>query len=164
MMHSSGFPKYRTRMAVFAIVMGTLTLSGCTHLLSRHVEWQTVEPDNYPVLTAVGYAPVESQRGDSDSVRTLMAIKASKLDAYRELAEQVYGQRIEGSQSLSRMVLDDESLKASVEGVIRGARVVKTYPVGEDTYATELELDMKQVYDIYLTTAKPRRVKDVKYY
>lgn len=133
-------------------------------MLSRHVEWQTVEPESYPVLTAVGYAPIESQRGGSDSVRTLMAIKASKLDAYRELAEQVYGQRIEGSQSLSRMVLGDESLKASVEGVIRGARVVKTYPVGEDTYATELELDMKRVYDIYLTTAKPRQVRDVKYY
>lgn len=139
-------------------------MSGCTHLLSRHVEWQTVEPDSYPVLNAVGYAPIASQQGKSDSVRALMAMKASKLDAYRELAEQVYGQRIEGRQSLSHMVMKDETLKASVEGVIRGARVVKTYPVGEDTYATELELDMKQVYDIYLTTAKPRRVKDVKYY
>lgn len=164
MMKRSRLSKYRAFASLCSVVLVTLTLSGCTHLLSRHVEWQTVEPDSYPVLTAVGYAPIESQRGNNDSVRTLMAIKASKLDAYRELAEQVYGQRIEGRQSLSRMVLDNASLKASVEGVIRGARVVKTYPVGEDTYATELELDMKQVYDIYLTTAKPRRVKDVKYY
>ncbi|GGW73333.1 hypothetical protein GCM10007391_01180 [Alteromonas halophila] len=123
-----------------------------------------MEPESYPVLNAVGYAPIASQQGSSDSVKTIMAMKASKLDAYRELAEQVYGQRIEGQQSLSAMVVKDESLKASVEGVIRGARVIKTYPVGEDTYATELELDMQRVYDLYLTTAKPRRVKDVKYY
>jgi hypothetical protein len=42
--------------------------------------------------------------------------------------------------------------------------VIKSYPVGNDTYATELELDFARVYDIYLSTAKPQRVKSVKYY
>jgi hypothetical protein len=55
-------------------------------------------------------------------------------------------------------------LKSSVEGVIRGARVTKSYPVGEDTYATELELDMSRVYDIYLSTAKPKKIRKVTYY
>ena len=93
-----------------------------------------------------------------------MAMKASKLDAYRELAEQVYGQRINGQQSLANMVINNAQLQASVEGVIRGAKVVKAYPVGEDTYATELELDMEQVYNIYLSTARPQRLKNVRYY
>jgi hypothetical protein len=93
-----------------------------------------------------------------------MAIKASKLDAYRELTEQVYGQRLEGDQSLANLVITDTELKSSVEGVIRGARVIKSYPVGDDTYATELELDFARVYDIYLSTAKPQRVKSVKYH
>ncbi len=147
-----------------ALVMCSLmTLFSCG-VIDKHVEWETVEPDSYPVLTAIGYAPIESQQGSNANVKRLMAMKASKLEAYRELAEQVYGQRIEGSQSLSSLVVDSESLRASVDGVIRGAKIVKTYPVGEDTYVTELSLDMKRVYDIYLTTAKPRRVKDVKYY
>ncbi|MCZ8527901.1 LPP20 family lipoprotein [Alteromonas sp. PRIM-21] len=140
-----------------------ISLSGCG-IIDKHVEWETVEPETYPVLKAVGYAPISSQKGESDSMKLIMAMKASKLDAYRELTEQVYGQKIEGSQSVSRLVVDSETLRASVEGVIRGAEVVKTYPVGEDTYVTELSLDMQQVYDIYLSTAKPRRVKDVKYY
>jgi len=140
-----------------------LSISGCG-IIDKHVEWETVEPESYPVLKAIGYAPISSQRGESDSMKLIMAMKASKLDAYRELTEQVYGQKIEGSQSVSHLVVESESLRASVEGVIRGAEVVKTYPVGEDTYVTELSLDMQQVYDIYLSTAKPRRVKDVKYY
>lgn len=140
-----------------------ISLSGCG-IIDKHVEWETVEPETYPVLKAVGYAPISSQKGESDSMKLIMAMKASKLDAYRELTEQVYGQKIEGSQSVSRLVVDSETLRASVEGVIRGAEVVKTYPVGADTYVTELSLDMQQVYDIYLSTAKPRRVKDVKYY
>ena len=140
-----------------------ISLSGCG-IIDKHVEWETVEPETYPVLKAVGYAPISSQKGESDSMKLIMAMKASKLDAYRELTEQVYGQKNEGSQSVSRLVVDSETLRASVEGIIRGAEVVKTYPVGEDTYVTELSLDMQQVYDIYLSTAKPRRVKDVKYY
>ena len=140
-----------------------ISLSSCG-IIDKHVEWETVEPETYPVLKAVGYAPISSQNGESDSMKLIMAMKASKLDAYRELTEQVYGQKIEGRQSVSGLIVDSETLRASVEGVIRGAEVVKTYPVGDDTYVTELSLDMKQVYDIYLSTAKPRRVKDVKYY
>lgn len=138
--------------------------SGCTSLFDKHVEWETVEPASYPVLKAVGYAPVNAQSGATDTERTLMAMRASKLDAYRELTEQVYGQRISGEQSVANMVVANSQLKSSVEGVIRGAKVVKAYPVGEDTYVTELELDMQRVYDIYLTTAKPKRVRDVTYY
>ncbi|AXT37711.1 flagellar biosynthesis protein FlgP [Alteromonas sp. BL110] len=152
--------KLLLRSSMFGLA---ISLSSCG-IIDKHVEWETVEPETYPVLKAVGYAPISSQKGESDSMKLIMAMKASKLDAYRELTEQVYGQKIEGSQSVSRLVVDSETLRASVEGVIRGAEVVKTYPVGEDTYVTELSLDMQQVYDIYLSTAKPRRVKDVKYY
>ncbi len=139
-------------------------MSACSTFFDKQVEWETVEPEHYPTLTAVGYAPIAAQLGESDSMREIMAMKASKLDAYKELAEQVYGQRINGDESLANLVLSNSQLKASVEGVIRGAKVIKTYPVGEDTYATELELDMQRVYEIYLTTAKPQRIKQIKYY
>ena len=152
--------KLLLRSSIFGLA---ISLSGCG-IIDKHVEWETVEPETYPVLKAVGYAPISSQNGESDSMKLIMAMKASKLDAYRELTEQVYGQKIEGSQSVSGLVVDSETLRASVEGVIRGAEVIKTYPVGDDTYVTELSLDMQQVYDIYLSTAKPRRVKNVKYY
>jgi hypothetical protein len=154
----------KSKVLLLSSILGLALGAGGCGIIDKHVEWETVEPEFYPVLSAVGYAPISSQRGDSDSMKLIMAMKASKLDAYRELTEQVYGQKIEGNQSLSHQIVDSETLRASVEGVIRGAEVIKAYPVGEDTYVTELSLDMQQVYDIYLTTAKPRRVKDVKYY
>ena len=147
-----------------AVVAAVLITTGCTSMFDKHVEWETVEPTEYPVLTAVGYAPIGSPMGVNDAEKNIMAMKASKLDAYRELAEQVYGQRINGKQSLANMVINNAQLQASVEGVIRGAKVVKAYPVGDDTYATELQLDMQQVYNIYLSTARPQRVKNVRYY
>jgi hypothetical protein len=156
-------PKMRL-FKITIIGISLFMLSACGMIFDKQIEWETVQPSNYPVIQAVGYAPIMAQRGTDKTAKTLMAIKASKLDAYRELTEQVYGQRLEGDQSLANLVITDTELKSSVEGVIRGARVVKSYPVGNDTYATELELDFARVYDIYLSTAKPQRVKNVKYY
>lgn len=153
----------KTLSLIFFLAMATV-LNGCSSFFDKQVEWETIEPDTYPVIHAVGYAPISVQNGDTNSSRSLQAIKASKLDAYRELAEQVYGQKIDGKQSLANLVLTDTNLKSSVEGVIRGARIVKSYPVGEDSYATELELDFSRVYSIYLSTARPKRVKAVRYY
>lgn len=148
----------------FFVMCVTILMSGCTSLFSKHVEWETIEPERYPTIRAVGYAPISVQQGNDDTTRMLMAIKASKLEAYRELAEQVYGQRVDGDQSLQSLIVTNTQLKSSVEGVIRGARVVKSYAVGENTYATELELNLEDVYDIYLSTARPKRIKDVSYY
>ncbi|GAC20866.1 hypothetical protein GARC_3913 [Paraglaciecola arctica BSs20135] len=144
--------------------MLSVCLTGCSNLFNKHVEWETVAPETYPVILAIGYAPISDQKGASESSKMLMALKASKLDAYRELTEQVYGQKVEGGQSLSSLIMQDTHLDSSVQGVIRGAKVVKSYPVGNDTYATELELDFKLVNDIYLSTARPKRVKKVHYY
>lgn len=153
-----------TQMAKASVLLLGLTLGGCESLITKHVEWETIEPEKYPVLNAVGYAPINAQIASDAASKRLMAIKASKLDAYRELAEQVYGQKVDGQQELANLVLTNNALKSSVEGVIRGARVVKTYPVGDDTYATELELDMETVHAIYLSTAQPKRIRKISYY
>ncbi|GAC27195.1 LPP20 family lipoprotein [Brumicola pallidula] len=155
------------KIRIIVATVGAITclgLSGCSSMFTKHVEWETIEPASYPVLSAVGYAPISAQLGSDESTKTLMAIKASKLDAYRELAEQVFGQKVDGEQELANLILTNNQLKSSVEGVIRGARVLKSYPVGEDTYATELELDMSRVFDIYLSTAKPKKIRKVTYY
>jgi hypothetical protein len=144
--------------------MLSVCLSGCSSLLNKHVEWETIVPETYPVISAVGYAPISVQKGASNSSKMLMAIKASKLDAYRELTEQVFGQKVDSGQSLASLVILNTRLDSSVQGVIRGAKVVKSYPVGDDTYATELELDFKLVNDLYLSTARPKRIKNVHYY
>ena len=157
------FNKLSSRHLTFLVMLG-VCLTGCSSLFNKHIEWETLAPETYPVISAVGYAPISAQKGASESSKMLMAIKASKLDAYRELTEQVYGQKVDSNQSLASLVIQNTRLDSSVQGVIRGAKVVKSYPVGDDTYATELELDFKLVNDLYLSIARPKRVKKVHYY
>lgn len=132
-------------------------------MFDKHVEYKYVEPNNYPLLKAVGYAPISPQSGVNKSQKQLMAIKASKLEAYRELAEQVYGQQITAGTTVAGSIAQDDYLQSKVQGIIKGAQVIKAYAV-DDTYITELELNMKRVHDLYIGEIKPREVKKVTYY
>ncbi|WP_372763055.1 LPP20 family lipoprotein [Pseudoalteromonas sp.] len=151
------------RALSLAITLGCLTLSGCSTMFDKHVEYNYVKPNNYPIIKAIGYAPISLQSGANKSQQQLMAIKASKLEAYRELAEQVYGQKITATTTVASAIAQDDYLQTKVQGIIKGAQVIKTYAV-DDTYITELELNMKRVHDLYIGEIKPREVKRVTYY
>ncbi|MDV7104080.1 LPP20 family lipoprotein [Vibrio sp. TH_r3] len=112
-----------------------LIAAGCQPL-------QKMNEDN--VLTAVGYASVSEQKGQNAEEKRIRAMRASKIDAYRELAEQIYGMRVSGRANLQDQRLGTERTSGAVDGVIRGAEVVRSYPVG-DSYVTELELDVTKM-------------------
>ncbi|WP_408620679.1 LPP20 family lipoprotein [Celerinatantimonas sp. YJH-8] len=107
-------------------------------------------PQEFAVIRAVGYAPISDQMGSSDAMKQLKAMRASKLDAYRELSERVYGQKVASNVTVNDLVLGNEALEASVYGIIRGARVIKSYRM-DDTYVTEMELDFREVYRVAMS-------------
>ena len=77
----------------------------------------------------------------------LKAIRASKLDAYRGLSEQVFGQYLDATTTVADMIKSDV-FRTKVEGIIYGAKVVSINPVGDDTYETTLSLDGSIVEDL----------------
>lgn len=137
--------------------------SACSLVYDKHVQWQTVKPETFPVLYATGFAPISLQKSTHKTQRMLMAIKASKIAAYAELAEQVYGQQVSGKVIMADLLIEDQQLMASVQGIIRGAKVVKSYPVG-DVYTTELLLDFEDVYNIYQANQNRKEITDVTYF
>lgn len=139
-----------------------LLVSGCANT-DRHVEYTTVKPDNFPDLMAIGYAPVNEQRGQTEHERVLQAMRASRLEAMRELAEQVQGAQINGQSSMQDMMLQSDQFRSQVNGVIRGAEVVRSYPVG-DYYATELRLDFEHLHNLYIASTRPTKVSRIYYY
>ena len=102
------------------------------------------------IVTATGYAPISPQPGATAGQRALNAMRASKLRAYQELTAIVHGQYLFGTTRVNDMVLQNDQFDAAVGGIIRGARVVKSYPVQDDTYATILELDLRDVQRAYI--------------
>jgi hypothetical protein len=111
-------------------------------------------------LVATGYAVISVQNHKNPAQQRLLAIRASKLDAYRSLTEQVYGQQLDASTTVADMTVMSDTFRTKVEGVIYGATMVSITPVGEDTYETTLSLDQYVVRDLralYLGQMASRR-------
>ena len=99
-------------------------------------------------ITATGYAVISVQQNKNPAQQRLMAIRASKLDAYRALTEQVYGQQLDANSTVADMIMTNDTFRAKVEGLIYGARLVSITPVGDDTYETTLSLDRDVVHEM----------------
>jgi outer membrane protein FlgP len=117
------------------------TETGSASLLAPMVEKRDT-------LVGTGYAVIAIQNHKLPAQQRLLAIRASKLDAYRSLAEQVYGQYLDANTTVADMVIMNDNFRAKVEGVIYGAVVVSITPVGEDTYETTLSLDKSVVHSL----------------
>lgn len=142
------------RLLTTCLMAGLILLTGCesVHLVaSKSAEKANMLAplvEKRETLTATGYAVVTVQNHRNPAQQRLMAIRASKLDAYRALTEQVYGQQIDASSTVADMTVTSDSFRAKVEGVIYGATLVSITPVGEDTYETTLSLDKSVVQDL----------------
>ncbi len=97
--------------------------------------------EKIPTLTAVGYAVVSSQPGRSEAQKRLMAIRSARMSAMRELAEQIHGVQVDSNTTVIDLMVQNDTFRAVVKGVIRGAKTVRINPTGKDTYETVLEID-----------------------
>jgi hypothetical protein len=178
--------KGRRTAAVGVFAVAVMTLSGCAgpgQLVTLRAPWLVSAPEQTldageagrasgpaslisPIvekretITATGYAVIAVQNHRNPAQQRLMAIRASKLDAYRSLTEQVYGQYLDATTTVADMTVLNDSFRARVEGVIHGATVVSITPVSDDTYETTLSLDRAVVRDLralYLTQAASRK-------
>ncbi|NQZ31353.1 MAG: LPP20 family lipoprotein [Oceanospirillaceae bacterium] len=105
---------------------------------------------NIQTYRATGYAPVSKQPGHTVGEKVINAIRASKLRAYQELAAMIHGQYITSSSTVKDMVLVNDDFKTAVAGIVRGARVVKSYPIQDDVYATILEVNSNQLQQAWI--------------
>ena len=138
---------WRGMRICITLLFVVLTLSSCSQRLMQKTQDKAEEAavnEEFHEFVAVGYAAIAVQKGDSDDIKMLNAIKASKIDAYKELAEQVYGVMLTSQNSIEKHQLQDEVLDVKIVGLVRGARVLRTYHEG-DLYITELGLKMKSL-------------------
>lgn len=106
-------------------------------------------------IRATGYgAPPKSFYPDPQ--RRLMAMRAAKIDAYRSLAERIYGVQIWGGTTLGDMVVEKDRFRVYIDTHLSGARVIAENPIEDGSYETIVEVRVDQ--DL-LSLALPQKPK-----
>jgi hypothetical protein len=136
---------------LLTVTIAAIIFGGCTMSMTGSQTTEAVE--NTPiykkeVIISTGYANISAQKSKNQAQRRLMAIRASKLDAYRNLTEQVYGQNLNSSTTIEDMVVLSDTMRAHVQGVVYGAKVVSISPIGDDSYETKLELEKDTMFEL----------------
>ena len=126
-----------------AVILASLLLSGCAATLdSAGLSSQSSGP-----IRGIGYATVSNQPGRTAAQKQLMAIRASRLMAMRDLAEKIHGLNIDAYSSLAETTMLADSTRATVQGLVRGARVVSITPTRSNVYETILEIGPETNYN-----------------
>ena len=150
----------KNRTLLFVSLFSAATLTGCasTSLMPNTNQSAATTAVVQPMAVAkvtykkperikiagIGYGAESSFSAYTPGQRRLMAIRASKLDAYRALAEQLYGVKIDSNTAISTLTAKNDSFRARVNAVVRGARVVSVTPMADNNYETVLEVYVDQ--------------------
>lgn len=93
-------------------------------------------------ITATGNGSMSHFGNQNSGQQRLMAMRAAKLDAYRNLAEQVYGFQISGSTTLNAFAAQNDNVRAYVEAFVRGAKIVDMTASQDGIYEATVELEL----------------------
>jgi hypothetical protein len=95
------------------------------------------------VLRAKGFGVPPPEQDLTPAEKGLLAKRAGKLDALRNLAEQVYGVRITGDTLVRDFVTRSDDIRSRVFTYIQGARVVSERLQPDGSYQVEVEVDIE---------------------
>ncbi|MES2297908.1 MAG: LPP20 family lipoprotein [Pseudomonadota bacterium] len=143
---------------ILALIVCMSMLAGCSMFRSRPAQADRVPsgpervvmvaeprgPEHIVKLTAVGYGAPASFERNNESQKRLMAMRASKLDALRSLAEQIYGVRITGNSTVASMALQSDGFRVYIDAYIRGARVTNVNQLPDGSYETTMEMEFDE--------------------
>lgn len=107
-------------------------------------------------FTGLGMAQVSTQPGGSLNEKRLMAIRAARMEALRDLTEQIHGIQVTSTTTLRDQVILNDQVNGLVAGEIRGAQTLRITPKGDDGYEVALGLSPDTVRYIVRAAQQPR--------
>lgn len=93
-------------------------------------------------FTATGHGSLGAYGPYNAGQQKLMAMRAARLDAYRNLAEQVYGFQITGSTTVNAFATQSDTLRAYIDAHLKGAKILSVIQQPDGLYEATAELEV----------------------
>ncbi len=143
---------------VFLAVL-VLVLTACASTGGGNNRETGLEPITVRVS---GFGTYEDAGKDRlDPRKRLMARRASRMDAYRNLAERVYGTVIYGSSTVNDFVLRNDSFRTYVDTYLRGAKMVAVNEHSDGVIETVMELKLEPRFRACVARVADDQVADL---
>jgi len=95
-----------------------------------------------PVILRAKGSAIPPPGSVSPAQARLMALRAARLDALRNLLEQSYSVTVISDSAVQDYVLKNDSIKAKVDGFIKGAWVSEERLLADGSYEVEMEIGL----------------------
>lgn len=128
------------KLLLIAAVFLPNLLSGCASSGGNKVNAETA---SIKVLRADGFSRFNEANQPGANRDWRMTQQAAKLDAYRNLASQLYTEQLDGNKTVGAQVMNNEAYRVYLDIYLREARAVD-YRTAGNTLKTTLELDLKK--------------------
>lgn len=148
-------------VSVLALVVAACAPVGAYQGNNRSAEnnTRTFEPITVRVS---GFGTYEdAAKGRLNTRKRLLARRASQLDAYRNLAERVYGTVIYGSSTVNDFVLSNDTFRTYVDSYIRGAKMVAVNEHSDGVVETVMELKLEPRFRACVSKVAHDEVQDL---
>lgn len=129
------------KLLIFAISV-VVFLTGCTAQHNARSDAFRDESD-IVIVNVTGYGAPKNTFANA-AQRRLMTMRASELDAYRKLAEQVAGIYIQGDTDLNNFMAGDDRLKMQLSSFIQGAAITNQEILDDGVGVTQMTMQVSR--------------------
>jgi hypothetical protein len=106
-----------------------MLLVGCGSVSTKAVE--SSAPENIRTLLASGYSQLRNRPQMTQVQNTFAMEQSAKLNAYRELAKQIYNEKLKNGLVVADQVLKDEVYRIFLDLFLREAQVVESKTIAD---------------------------------
>lgn len=128
---------YRTKGVILFAVFMVMIITGCVAVPVQETqprdEWVPVK-----ISAKGGGAPPPNAVNQAQA--RLMTERAAKVDAMRNLLEQAYGVAISSNTTVRDFITQNDTIRARVDGYIKGAKVIDTRYLSDGSAEVEMEI------------------------
>lgn len=124
------------------LIVSLVFLAGCT-AQSNHRTESFNDQSDIIIVQVIGYGAPKNTFANA-AQRRLMTMRASEVDAYRKLAEQVAGVYISGDSSLNDFMAGNDRIKSQVNTFIQGASITNQEILDDGVGVTQMTMQVSR--------------------